>query len=50
MVRDNATGVVTCDDGNGRIVYEQTLSFTDFPEPRIKLYFCNGTISLPSEY
>ena len=49
-VRDNATGVVTCDDGNGRIVYEQALNFTDFPEPGIKLYFCNGTILLPSEY
>ena len=49
-VRDNATGNVTCDDGNGRIVYEQALSFTDFPEPGIKLYFCNGTILLPSEY
>lgn len=49
-VRDNATGVVTCDDGNGRIVYEQTLNFTDFPEPGIRLYFCSGTILLPSEY
>ena len=49
-VRDNAAGVVTCDDGNGRIVYEQALDVTDFPEPGIRLYFCNGTILLPSEY
>lgn len=49
-VRENATGVVTCDDGNGNIVYEQALNFTDFPEPGIRLYFCNGTILLPSEY
>ncbi len=49
-VRDNAIGVVTCNDGNGRIVYEQLLDFTDFPEPGIKLYFCNGTILLSSEY
>jgi hypothetical protein len=49
-VREDATGVVTCDDGNGRIVYEQTLNFTDFPDPGIRLYFCNGTVLLPSEY
>lgn len=48
-VKDDATGLVTCDDGNGHIVYEQALNFTDFPEG-IRLYFCNGTILLPSEY
>jgi hypothetical protein len=49
-VRDNATGVVTCDDGNGHIVCKHALDFTDFPSPSIKLYFCNGTILPPSEY
>ena len=49
-MRDNATGVVICEDGNERLVYEQALNFTDFPEPGVKLYFCNGTILLPSEY
>ncbi len=49
-VRGNATDVVTCDDGNGSLVYEQVLDFTDFPEPGIRLYFCNGTILLPNEY
>lgn len=50
VVRDNADGVVTCDDGNGNVAYEQALDYTDFPEPGIKLYFCNGTILLPGEY
>lgn len=45
-VRSDATGIVTCDDGNGNVVYEQALNFTDFPEPGIKLYFCNSTILL----
>ncbi len=49
-VRSDATGIVTCDDGNGCIVYEQVMNFTDFPELGIKLYFCDGTILLPSEY
>ncbi len=48
--RDNATGLVSCDDGNGRIVYEQVLDFTDFLEPALKLYFCNRKILLPSGY
>ena len=48
-VRDNATGIVICDDRYGRIVYEQAFNFTDFSEPGIRLYFCNGTILLSSE-
>ena len=49
-VRKDASGLVVCEDGNGNIVYEQALNSTDFPEPGIRLYFCNGTILLPSEY
>jgi len=49
-VRKDASGQVACEDGNGNIVYEQALNSTDFPEPGIRLYFCNGTILLPSEY
>lgn len=49
-VWENSTGYVTCDDGNGNVVYEQALNLTDFPSPGIKLYFCNGTILLPNEY
>jgi len=29
--RERATGNVTCEDGNGNVVYEQALNFTDFP-------------------
>jgi hypothetical protein len=50
MGGENAIGVVTCDDGNDCIAYEQALNFTDFPEPGIRLYFCNGTILLPNDY
>jgi hypothetical protein len=48
-VKDDATVVVPCGDGNGNIV-EQALNFTDCPEPWIRLHFTNGTILLPSEY
>ena len=49
-VNPDSTALLTCDDGNGRIVYEQALSFSDFPMPEVKLYFCNNVIMLPSEY
>ncbi len=48
-VRKGASGQLICDDGYGNIVYKQGLDYTDFPELGIRLYFCNGTILLPSE-
>jgi hypothetical protein len=44
------TGVLTCDDGNGRVVFSERLEYTDFPPDGITLYFTNNTILLPSEY
>ncbi len=49
-VKPDCSAVITCDDGNGRIVYKQSLSFSDFPLPEIKLYFRDNVIMLPSEY
>jgi hypothetical protein len=47
--RDN-TATLTCDDGNGNIVFSKRILFTDFPLREIALYFTNNTIFLPSEY
>ena len=44
-VKDDRTAVLTCDDGNGKVV-----EYTDFPLPEISLYYTNKTILLPSEY
>ena len=44
------TGTLTCEDGNGKKVFEKALEFTDFPLPEITLWFANNTIFLPSEY
>ncbi len=41
--------VLTCDDGNGRIVYTQDIEYTDFPLSEITLYFENSVLCLPSE-
>ena len=47
---DQHTAMLTCDDGNGNIVFRKKIEFTDFPLEEISLYFCNNTILLPSEY
>ena len=43
-------GVLTCDDGDSKIVYTKQIPFTDFPLPEIKFYFTDNVILLPSEY
>lgn len=42
--------VLTCDDGNGNVVFTKRIDFTDFVLPDIKLYFTDNVILLPSEY
>lgn len=49
-VRPDHTATLTCDDGNGLVIYSQEIPFTDFPLEEIKLYCCNRTIMLTSEY
>jgi hypothetical protein len=41
---------LTCDDGNGNVVFTKRIPFTDFPLAEIKLYFEGGVILLPSEH
>jgi hypothetical protein len=50
LVVENSAGVLTCDDGDGRVVYAKRIDYTDFPLPEIKLYFVDNVIMLPSEY
>jgi hypothetical protein len=49
-VRPEKTAALTCDDGNGNIVFSKEIPFTDFPLETITLYFANNVIHLPSEY
>ena len=49
-VNPDDSAVVTCDDGDGKIVYTQKIPFTDFPLHEVKIYFANHVIHLPSEY
>ncbi len=49
-VSSDSSADLKCGDGNGKCVFTQPISYTDFPEPGIKFYFTNGTLLLPSEY
>jgi len=49
-VNADQTGVLTCDDGNGRVIFSKEIEYTDFPPEGITLWFTNNTILLPSEY
>lgn len=50
VVDNDARGLLSCDDGNGRMLFKKRLSFTDFPLEEFTLYCCGKVILLPSEY
>ena len=51
VVKSGTTkAVFTAHDGNYNILYTQEIPFTDFPLSEIKLFYCNQTLLLPSEY
>jgi hypothetical protein len=41
---------LTCDDGDGHVVFTKRIDFTDFPLAEIKFYYVDNTILLPNEY
>ena len=49
VVRPDRTALLTCDDGNGHIVFRKEIEFTDFPLDELTLWFENNVIYLPSE-
>jgi hypothetical protein len=48
--RDDHSATLTCDDGNGNVLYSKEIEFTDFQLPEIAFYFGNNTLLLPSAY
>ena len=49
-VQPDQSGRLTCEDGNGNVVFSKRLEYTDFPLDEISLYFTNNVILLPGEY
>jgi hypothetical protein len=50
VVRSDNTAKLTCEDGNGSIVFSKEIEYTDFPLDEISLWFANNVIYLPSEH
>ena len=50
LIVDGTAAILRCGDGNGRVLLEKRIEYTDFPESGIKLYFTDGVIMLPGEY
>jgi hypothetical protein len=50
QVRPDHTALLTCDDGNGQILFTHAYHYTTFPLTEIKLYLVDDVLLLPSEY
>ena len=48
-VKPDRSATLSCEDGNGKTVFEKAIPWTDFPVERIELWLENDTIYLPSE-
>ena len=49
-VSDDHKAVVTYDDGNGNVLFQQKYEYTDFPVGSMKLFYSHGVLMLPEEY
>ncbi len=49
-VDENKKATLACDDGNGVVIYTETIDTTDFPLDKISFYFTDSVLLLPSEY
>lgn len=49
-VTENKGATLTCDNGNGEIVFTHNLTFTTFPMDSIRLYFSDNVLLLTTEW
>ena len=50
VCEDKSAALTVRADSDRPAAITQQIPFTDFPLERVKLYVCNGTLLLPSEY
>ncbi len=50
IVDEDKKATLTCDNGNGVVIYTETIDHTDFPLDKISFYFTDSVLLLPSEY
>ena len=48
-VQEDASALLSCEDGDGREVYQKVIPFIDFPSPGIEFFCRSNTIHLPSD-
>lgn len=47
---ETSRAVLTCEDGNDRVLFTKKIPYTDFPLEDIRFFFTGNVILLPSEY
>lgn len=47
---EDETWKVTCDDGNGNVLFTKEIPYSDFPLDSIIIWFDSNVLLLPSEY
>lgn len=50
VIGENKAATLTCEDGNGNIVYTHHLTYTTFPLDKIRLFFTDNVLLLTSEW
>ena len=49
-VNEDNSATLSCDDGNGNIIKQWEIDYTDFPLSEIRFYLIDKVLMLPSEY
>lgn len=50
LAHEDLSGNLSVEDGNGNVIYQKKIGFTDCPIGTWDFYFYTNTIMLPSEY
>ena len=50
LSKEGSKATLTIDDGNGKVIKEFKIPFTDFPLDEFTLWFVGNCLLLPSEY
>ncbi|MGB4057581.1 MAG: DUF6876 family protein [Alphaproteobacteria bacterium] len=49
-VNEGQTATLTCENGDCKVVFTHHLTFSDFPLPKIRMFFIHDTLLLTTEY
>jgi len=49
-VQSDKSAILSCEDGNSEVIYQEVIDYTDFPLEETCFYFTDSVLLLPSEY